>query len=707
MKKTALFASLAILAIACAKTPEIIPELKCDEKEVVIPVQGTDEIDVFVEFTTNVDWTATIKENNDWCTISPKKGDAGDVKIKVQADPNPLKEPRKLTLVITAATLTESVTLIQSQVDAFELIETGAEFGPEGGEATIKVNTNVEWTVEIPSDCNWVHPVEAKAYGEQTKSFKVDAFDVFDASRETTISVKGADKTLKYTVTQKGPDSVFELMEAGAEFGPEGGDATIKVNTNIEWTVEIPSDCNWVHLAGTKAASEQTKTLTVDPYDVDNGSREVQISVKGAEKEPLIYTISQKGPIATIFELVSDEAYLDEKGGTVTITATTNVEWEIVIPEEYTWVRLDGTKATEEQSKTLTVDPYTELDGYREAEIVVKAGALEPIIFTIGQDGPASNIWNLNPTDYAEYAAGTKVRLAKYGENLLLLNGNKVLVIDPKTGNYLSTITIPGGMEMHSLCVDDANHVLISADAAYDTEMIVYRVDDVNNPVPTEFIKYNTGNYYGVDTGNIRVKGDIDKDAVITACVSDGAGGAMLAWNVKGGVLSTWYYSNVPYAGSTVTSCCAAPAGTDFADGFFYIGYGGDYNLKYLANFITDSTENTWADTYVTGSSWMENYNCIATAEWNGKKYAAIVKGCHFNYDATDVVLLDVTSPASAQEVFAVDCDGMVSRSESWDNLDWTGVGAYSDVLLVPSEEALYIFYVDANFNVIGCARYI
>ena len=102
----------------------------------------------------------------------------------------------------------------------------------------------------------------------------------------------------------------------------------------------------------------------------------------------------------------------------------------------------------------------------------------------------------------------------------------------------------------------------------------------------------------------------------------------------------------------------------------------------------------------------MENYNCISTADWKGKKYAAIVKGCHFNYDATDVVLLDITNPAEAKDVYAIDCDGMVHRADDWSNLDWTDAGSYSDVLLVPTDDALLIYYVDANFNVIGCTQY-
>ena len=66
----------------------------------------------------------------------------------------------------------------------------------------------------------------------------------------------------------------------------------------------------------------------------------------------------------------------------------------------------------------------------------------------------------------------------------------------------------------------------------------------------------------------------------------------------------------------------------------------------------------------------------------------------------------DSTSPAEAKDVYAIDCDGMVHRADDWSNLDWTDAGSYSDVLLVPTDDALLIYYVDANFNVIGCTQY-
>ena len=100
----------------------------------------------------------------------------------------------------------------------------------------------------------------------------------------------------------------------------------------------------------------------------------------------------------------------------------------------------------------------------------------------------------------------------------------------------------------------------------------------------------------------------------------------------------------------------------------------------------------------------MENYNCIATAEWKGNKYAAFVMGCHFEYDMADAVLVDVNDPAAAKHLYTHYGDG----DAAWDwgagvNNSWTGGGTYSDVLLAPTADGMLMVYVDSHYGTMGC----
>lgn len=480
-------------------------------------------------------------------------------------------------------------------------------------------------------------------------------------------------------------------------------DVTVAFTTNFAWTATVNGAEDWLVITPTKGEAGDAKITFVAESNTGFDPRTATLVIDASSAHLEIPVVQGQ---VDAFELIENSAKVGPEGGNVEIKANTNMDWTVEIPADVTWVRLADTKAYGEKAITLTVDPFDELDGERTAELTVKAAGA-PVAFTLVQNGPSSTLWYKTVTSYSEFTTGVQVKLAKYGDRLAVLNGNKVLVLNPATGEYETKIDLP--QEMQNLCIDDAGNILLANDAATNTDMIVYKAD-LEKGTMSEYIKYNTGNYYCVDTGNLRVKGDITKNAVITASVSAGANGALLYWEVKDGVLGNWQNVNIPYVGSTVLSEVGVPAGTAASDGLFFIGYQGDYNLKYLANPVKGSG-NEWVTSYVTGSSWLENYNCLSTAEYNGRKYLAYLMGCHFAYDNADVVLLDVTEPAAATKVYEASAEMYVKRGDSdgdgqaWDNLDWTGAGTFSDVLLSAEDGALCIYFVDANFNTIACQR--
>lgn len=206
MKKIALMLMAAIAVIACNPQEEIVPEIKVTTTDFTLPLAGTEDMSFKVQFTTNVAWTAALKEASEWCTITPSSGEAGDASVTVIALANPTKENRTAVLVLTAGTAVEEVTLTQLQTDAYELVESSATVGAEGGEYALKVMTNVDYTVVVPEDVNWVTVASTKAYAESTTTLNVAAFDELDATRSATLTVKAEGlEDLTFTLTQEGP----------------------------------------------------------------------------------------------------------------------------------------------------------------------------------------------------------------------------------------------------------------------------------------------------------------------------------------------------------------------------------------------------------------------------------------------------------------------------------------------------------------------
>ena len=610
MKKIALFLAMAVAALACTPEETVTPELKVltEASELVAPQA---ESQVYIDFETNVAWTATI-EANDWSVLSPNPatGEAGTHKLTVTCLANGTNDSRTVKVTITAQDQVKDVVITQAQKDALTVGEKTFTVPVEGGNVEFTVAHNVEFTATTEAD--WLTRVETKAMEETKVVFK--AAENTGVERTATIVVSDGTLSENITVTQAAWVPQFEVSPAEDQWlAVEGGSVEFTVAANIEYTVELDEN-DWLTM--TEADGVYTFTAAAN---ADFTYRSVAVYVTPA-----------------------DEAYV-------------------------------------EYARTINMF----------------------------QNGRVSKLWGKTVADFEGYNAAQNVRLAKYGEYVLLANTTKVYMLDPATGQVVNTINMPEGVIANNVLVDDAGNFMIAADAAFGATTTLYLVPDPTNPVPEVLLSFDTNNYYCVETGNFRVKGNVKDDAVVTATVADGGAGAIIFWEFVDGKLTEyptewgprdWNFVVGPYSGWAVSTTCAAPVGTSVADGFFMIGYSGDYNLKYKAG------DADWVTSYVTGSSWMENYNCIATTEWNGDKYAAIVMGCHFDYDAADVVLLNVNDPAAAQYVYKHQGDGDVAWD--WDagvNPSWTGLGTYSDVLLVPTEDALLMLYADTNYGAIAC----
>ena len=507
----------------------------------------------------------------------------------------------------------------------------------------------------------------------------------------------------------------------------DGTEIVIPLVQVIDITFDIPEvvvygeetlEFSYVITGGTEknrvAAICTSGVASVTATDANNGVIKIT-SLVGADFECTVFVTD--GVERTIFKTLKfrsgvftteeDEIYIGFEATALTIPVATSMEF--VVTPECDWITLSAETRAEVKTEEIVLNVAANADmASRSAYVsfVPKDEAAADMAFKVAvfQDGHANKVWSMEVKDIEGYDPEQRVKLAKYGDYILLANTTKVYLLNPADGAVVSTIDMPAGFAAHNVLVDDAGNVLIGSDALDGAgDVTLYYVADPFNPVPEPIFSWNAGNYYCVGAGNIRVKGNVKDDAVITAVVTDGAGGACLAWEVVDGVVGDWKWTNPPYTNWNVPSLCFAPLGATMADGFFYIGYGGDYNLQYTSTFVAGGG-TTWAPAYVTGSSWMENYNCISTATWKENKYAAIVMGCHFDYDAADALLLDVNDPAAAQLLYQHAGDG----DADWDwtagvNNSWTGGGTFSDVLLAPTADALLMVYVDSNYGTIGC----
>ena len=119
--------------------------------------------------------------------------------------------------------------------------------------------------------------------------------------------------------------------------------------------------------------------------------------------------------------------------------------------------------------------------------------------------------------------------------------------------------------------------------------------------------------------GNIRVRGDVTRKAVVTAFVD--VSQYWVGWQITDGKAGDAVFGSIAPAANPVWNsygACVAPVSDDLNDGLLFIGYSADANGNYDLNWCKDVAKSEWQSVFHTTSGGNENYNCISVATLTG-----------------------------------------------------------------------------------------
>ena len=379
----------------------------------------------------------------------------------------------------------------------------------------------------------------------------------------------------------------------------------------------------------------------------------------------------------------AEDAYtVPFEGGVIEVEVGANVGYTYEVTGGEDWIV--ETKAYTTDKLTFTVAPQPEKGTQRSATVTVysELGVVKVVSITQVEWTPI--IWSKSLVDNgAKYG---RVGVAAVGGKVYYTAGGELWSVDEATGANAAKVDLPEGFVAGGVHADDAGNLLVSGEdrawAGGNLQLFKVNADGTY----TTLVDYDSANFWCTEMGNFRVKGDVTKNALITAYVCVGAG-YYLAWEVKEGVVGDMTYGDLHDGSWDASTGVVAPAGATLADGLFAITYGSTYNLNYFDG-------SAWTEVYVTGSSWMENYNCISTAEVGGKKYLALTASSHFSYDMTELIVLDVTDLSAVKKVYSIQMQAHTQTTEIAS--DSTHGLTYSDVALVNDNGNLAIYVVDS-----------
>lgn len=237
-----LLASVAVTFAGCEKPEPEQPEEPGQEQpapEVGKITLESDEALVFsdngesheVSFEATLDWTAAASE--DFVTVNPASGKAGDAKVTVTVSANESYDPRTATLTLTSGEDQKTIQITQKQKGALLLTGSTISVAAEGGKVTVVAKANSNVTATIADNAKgWITEVKSKGLVDYTFDFDVAVNEVeqprtgqivfTNESGSETVTIEQAAAAPKVTV-------FAASFATGSELKWENGD---KINVN-------------------------------------------------------------------------------------------------------------------------------------------------------------------------------------------------------------------------------------------------------------------------------------------------------------------------------------------------------------------------------------------------------------------------------------------------------------------------------------------
>ena len=147
--------------------------------------------------------------------------------------------------------------------------------------------------------------------------------------------------------TPEAPATVFEIDDLEA-LPAEAGTFTVGVNSNVEFTVSVPSDVTWLRYVDTKAVEQpapakKTVTFEIDLNEAD-AMRQARVSFLDTAGEVLkIFTVIQKAGGGIEFE-IGTPSDASVAGDIITLDVTSNVPFDVV--PEVDWITVNSKTQT-------------------------------------------------------------------------------------------------------------------------------------------------------------------------------------------------------------------------------------------------------------------------------------------------------------------------------------------------------------------------
>ncbi|CCZ70638.1 conserved domain protein [Bacteroides sp. CAG:702] len=292
--------------------------------------------DFSIDLQANVEVTYEIESGaQTWLTpVARSRGLTSSV-LAFHAEANEEAEARQAVIKLAGGNgLTEEVTVYQIGTGPALVLSQSEYIVSSAGETIqVELRSNTAYEIEMPG-VDWLRENSSRSLSTYTHYFIVDPNETYDARSAVIRFIdreNGIEQTV--TVTQMQRDAIVVAQNV-YQIGVEGGALNFAVQANVDFTVSTNAD--WITQVEARGLTERMLCFEVTPNEGEE-MREAVITLESGSVKQTI-KVQQFGKMEEPFiDLSLQEYKVGNAGGTFQIDVRTNIEYQVIIPDE-SWI---------------------------------------------------------------------------------------------------------------------------------------------------------------------------------------------------------------------------------------------------------------------------------------------------------------------------------------------------------------------------------
>lgn len=276
------------------------------------------------------DWKAI--SSADWIEVTPSEGQSGEISVSIEVTPNTSISSRSGFITISTGGNPRCQISVE-QKGVYIEADSEMNFSAVRQTSSLSIKSNTDWTITEKPE--WISL--SKTSGSGNASVEVTCEENPNSTdRSGRIVITGPGLSLSCTVNIRQQAKSLNLGTTLLEFSDKAGSQNFSITSDANWTSTVSA--NWFEATPDTGSGDAEITVSVQ----ENNTTQERIG-------NIVYSFLDKNAQVTVHQLakylnVDDKAIsFNSKGGTHTISISTNDKWSITTSPAANWLKISET----------------------------------------------------------------------------------------------------------------------------------------------------------------------------------------------------------------------------------------------------------------------------------------------------------------------------------------------------------------------------